>query len=58
MKLLSEAKVNAVAFPYVDRFARDVEGGLALIRKFREAGAEVLLSELAGIPMTPTFSFS
>jgi len=36
---------NAVVFPYLDRFARNLEGGLALIRKFREAGAQVLLGE-------------
>jgi hypothetical protein len=35
-----------VVFPYVDRFARNVEGGLATIRQFREAGAEVLWGDL------------
>jgi DNA invertase Pin-like site-specific DNA recombinase len=37
---------NAVAFPWVDRFAREVEGGLATIRQFRELGADVLLGDL------------
>jgi site-specific DNA recombinase len=40
-----EGKINAVAFPYLDRFARNLEGGLNLIRTFREAGAEVLLGD-------------
>jgi len=37
---------DSVAFPWVDRFARDVEGGLATIRMFRELGAGVLLGDL------------
>ena len=46
LKRMSEGKANSVAFPYIDRFARNLEGGLALIRKFREAGADVLLGDL------------
>jgi DNA invertase Pin-like site-specific DNA recombinase len=36
-------------FPYVDRFARAMETGLATIRKFREAGAQVLFSEFGWV---------
>ena len=43
---LSAATANAVAFPWVDRFARDVEGRLAVIRQSRELGADVLLGDL------------
>lgn len=38
-------EANAIVFPYLDRFARNVEGGLNTIRKFREAGAQVLLGD-------------
>src|SRR5262245_43560747 len=40
---IRSGKVQAVAFTHVDRFSRNIEGGLALIRRFREAGAQVLL---------------
>src|SRR5882672_10078949 len=46
LKWVREGNVQAVAFPHLDRFARNVEGGLTLIRKFREAGAAVLLGNL------------
>ncbi len=44
--LIRAGAANAVAFPWVDRFAREVEGGLATIREFRELGADVLLGDL------------
>lgn len=46
LTLLRSGKINAVVFPYLDRFARNVEGGLALVRQYRDAGARVFLGEL------------
>jgi site-specific DNA recombinase len=46
LRWIREGKANAVAFPYVDRFARNLEGGLNMIRQFRELGADVLLGDL------------
>jgi len=48
---------NAVAFPWLDRFARDVEGGLALIREFRELDAQVLLGDLGWYRDEGSFRF-
>jgi DNA invertase Pin-like site-specific DNA recombinase len=48
---------NAVAFPWVDRFARDVEGGLATIRQFVELGADVLLGDLGWYTNAGHFRF-
>jgi DNA invertase Pin-like site-specific DNA recombinase len=45
-EMIRDGVANAVAFPWLDRFAREVEGGLATIREFRELGAEVLLGDL------------
>jgi DNA invertase Pin-like site-specific DNA recombinase len=45
LRMIRAGEANAVVFPYLDRFARNVEGGLAMIRKFREAGAQVLLGD-------------
>ena len=42
---------NSVAFPWVDRFARDVEGGLATIRQFRELGPMCSWATSGGIAM-------
>jgi site-specific DNA recombinase len=44
-----EGKIQAVCFTYVDRLARDVEGGLRLIREFTEAGLKVLLGNLGWV---------
>jgi DNA invertase Pin-like site-specific DNA recombinase len=41
-----EGHINAVAFPFVDRFARDMEVGLRLIRMFHEHGLPVILGDL------------
>lgn len=48
---------NAVAFPWIDRFAREVEGGLATIRQFRELGADVLLGDLGWYSTEGHFRF-
>src|SRR5262249_17153492 len=48
---------NAIPFPWVDRFARDVEGGLATIRQFRELGADVLLGDLGWYRDEGSFRF-
>lgn len=45
-KQIRAGVANAVAFPWIDRFSRDVEGGLATIREFRELKADVLLGDL------------
>jgi len=45
LRMIRAGEANAVVFPYLDRFARNVEGGLAMIRQFREAGAQVLLGD-------------
>lgn len=45
-EIIRSGAANAVAFPWLDRFARQMEGGLATIREFRELGAEVLLGDL------------
>lgn len=41
-----EGKISGVAWTHVDRFARDVEEGLRLIRTFRAEGLQVLLGNL------------
>jgi site-specific DNA recombinase len=45
LKAIRNGEANAIAFPWLDRFARNLEGGLATIRRFREAGAHVLLGD-------------
>ena len=45
-KWVREGKINCVGWAHVDRFARNMEGGLRLIREFRELGAEVMLGNL------------
>src|SRR5215469_15750950 len=37
LRRIRAGEANAVVFPYLDRFSRNVEGGLNTIRKFREA---------------------
>jgi DNA invertase Pin-like site-specific DNA recombinase len=49
LKMIKRGDANAVVFPYVDRFARTVEGGLNMIRQFREAGAKVLFGEFGWV---------
>jgi site-specific DNA recombinase len=49
LRMVQRGEASAVVFPYVDRFARNVEGGLALIRRFREAGAQVLFGEFGWV---------
>jgi DNA invertase Pin-like site-specific DNA recombinase len=49
LKLVRDGEVGAVVFPYVDRFARCVEPGLAMIRQIREAGAKVILGEIGEV---------
>lgn len=46
LKLIRTGTVRAVAFLDTDRFSRDVQGGLNMIRKIREAGGEVLFGDL------------
>lgn len=43
--LIKQGKVQAVVFPYLDRFARNVKGGLNLIDTFQDLGAKVLFGE-------------
>jgi len=45
-KWVREGKINCVGWAHVDRFARNMELGLRLIREFRELGAEVMLGNL------------
>jgi DNA invertase Pin-like site-specific DNA recombinase len=45
LRMIRAGEANAVVFPYLDRFSRNLEGGLAMIRQFREAGAQVLLGD-------------
>jgi site-specific DNA recombinase len=45
LRRIRRGEANAVVFPHLDRFARNVEGGLHTIRQFREAGAQVLLGD-------------
>lgn len=40
------AEIEFVCFTHIDRFARDLEGGLRLIREFREAGLDILFGNL------------
>jgi site-specific DNA recombinase len=49
MRMIKAGEANAVVFPYLDRFARKVEFGLTMIRKFREAGADVLFGEVGWV---------
>jgi DNA invertase Pin-like site-specific DNA recombinase len=46
LRWVREGKINCVGWTEVDRFARNVEGGLTTIRQFREAGATVILGRL------------
>jgi site-specific DNA recombinase len=46
---IREGKVKALAFINVDRFARDVEGGLALLRKVRESGGIIIFGDLGPV---------
>jgi site-specific DNA recombinase len=46
LKLAREGRIKAVVFPHLDRFARNVEGGLNMIRQFRELDVQVLLGDL------------
>jgi DNA invertase Pin-like site-specific DNA recombinase len=57
LRMIRAGEANAVAFPWVDRFARDVEGGLATIRMFLEAGAGVLLGDLGWYRDEGSFRF-
>ena len=46
-ELATEGKIGAVVFPHLDRFARNVEKGLAQIRHYHEdLGLQVLLGNL------------
>lgn len=45
IKGIRAGEAQAVVFPYLDRFARNVEGGLHTIRVIREAGGHVLLGD-------------
>lgn len=48
---------RAVVFPTVDRMARDVEGGLRLVRQFHELGAPVIIGDIGLFPPgTPDFA--
>ena len=49
LRLVRSGEANAVVFPYVDRFARNMEGGLSTIRQFREAGAQVCFGEFGWV---------
>lgn len=55
VRWIREGKVDGVAYPHVDRFARDVEGGLALIRMIVEAGGQVLIGNLGWYSDERTF---
>jgi len=46
MRWVKEGRINVVGWAHIDRFARNVEGGLATIRMFRKAGAQILLGHL------------
>src|SRR5215471_7639621 len=49
LQLAAEGKIQGVAYTHLDRFARDVEGGLRLIREYRAAGLRVLLGNLGWV---------
>jgi site-specific DNA recombinase len=53
LRMIKAGQANAVVFPYLDRFARKVEFGLTMIRKFREAGAQVCFGEIGWVDDTP-----
>jgi DNA invertase Pin-like site-specific DNA recombinase len=55
LRMVRAGEANAVVFPYLDRFSRNVEGGLNMIRQFREAGAQVLLGDYGWVSDERTF---
>jgi len=55
LRRIRAGRANAVAFPYIDRFARNLEFGLQMIRTFREAGAKVLLGDYGFVKDTGAF---
>jgi len=46
VELINQRKVVALIFTNSDRFARDVEGGLKIIREIRAAGGRIILGDL------------
>jgi DNA invertase Pin-like site-specific DNA recombinase len=49
LKLVHDGKIQAVVFPEVDRFSRNVEAGLAMVRQLREAGARVIIGVIGEV---------
>jgi site-specific DNA recombinase len=49
LRLAQQRKIGAIVFPFVDRFSRSVEPGLAMIRQLRETGVKVILGELGPV---------
>jgi site-specific DNA recombinase len=55
LALIRTGKVQALVFTNSDRFSRDVEGGLRIIREIRAAGARIIFGDLGEYSDDATF---